>query len=553
MSRKKREVMSVFVYTCAMKVLLIQPPVEDFYDTSIRTYPLSLLYLAIKIQDICDVTLVDFRSNRKPRRVTENPFPELTSYYRQDRYTPLSLFKRYSRFGASRNEIKENIASEQPDLIAISSSCSAYSEEALDVASCAKEVNKDIATVLGGIHPTLFPEHVLRSPFVDYVVRGEGETPFYRLIKALQSDRSQDVAGIKGIASKGCGRPRATTINIEEDIDLIPDRTLLDSAAYHIGKAKYAFFLTSRGCPFHCTFCGRPPFPYRTRSIVNIEREITDCLSQNIEAIDFEDDMLTLDRGRFHSILDLFKGTGLTLSAMNGIYSENLGVPTLRKMFDAGFRRLNFSLVDASSAVTDQQKRHNADSFTSLLPYLEGSDFLIETHFIIGLPSQQAEHILDTIIFLMGKRLLLGPSIFYLAPNSETYNRFIQGNDDVAHKFKLMRSSAMVPVNPNLPRDSLYTIMKLVRFVNLVKRLLDGKDKLKRLTDILEMPAILKDDRDRQILSALINEKCIIWLDSSSGEFVQEPHNRNLVRLFFDRAKNKSIRGFKTLNELIVD
>ncbi len=46
-----------------MKVLLVQPPIEDFYDTSIRTYPLSLLYIATKIKDICDVSIVDFRSN----------------------------------------------------------------------------------------------------------------------------------------------------------------------------------------------------------------------------------------------------------------------------------------------------------------------------------------------------------------------------------------------------------------------------------------------------------------------------------------------------------
>ncbi len=131
-------------------------------------------------------------------------------------------------------------------------------------------------------------------------------------------------------------------------------------------------------------------------------------------------------------------------------------------MFTAGFRRLNFSLVDASETITDQQKRHNADNFIGLLPYLEASDFLVETHFIIGLLSQQVEHILDTIIFLMGKRLLLGPSIFYLAPNSEACSNFTADHGDAVQRFRMMRSSAMVPVNPNLPRDTLYTLMKLV-------------------------------------------------------------------------------------------
>jgi hypothetical protein len=191
--------------------------------------------------------------------------------------------------------------------------------------------------------------------------------------------------------------------------------------------------------------------------------------------------------------------------------------------------------------------------FAKLLPYLEASNFMVETHFIIGLPAQKVEHIIDTILFLMGKRLLLGPSIFYLAPNSDAYNRFAADYENTAHQFKLMRSSAMVPVNPNLPRHNLYTLMKLVRFVNLVKRLLDGSDPPQKLSDILEMHAVSKNSLDRQILATLLNEKRLTWLDNSRGTFVPEPHNRDLVRLFFDRAKHKVIRGFKTMNQLSVD
>jgi hypothetical protein len=553
MSSKKRKVDAIFVYTSPMKVLLIQPPIEDFYDTPIRTYPLSLLCVATRIRDICDVSLVDFRSNWKPRQIPDHPFQELTPYYRQDRYTPLSLFRRYSRFGAGRGEIKQRIEFEQPHVVAITSSFSAYSEEAIDIARCAKEVDPEIITVFGGIHPTLFPKHVLRFPFVDFVVRGEGETPFFRLIEALQLGKKGDAEDIEGVAWRNEQGYAIPNINIEKKIDVIPDRSLIDPSAYRIGKRRYTFLLTSRGCPFHCAFCGRPPFPYRVRTLKSIEQEIAECLALHIDAIDFEDDMLTLDRVRFHSILDLFGGAGLTLSAMNGIYSENLDVPSLEHMFSSGFRRLNFSLVDVSPSITDQQKRHNAENFASLLPYLEASDFLVETHFIIGLPTQQVDHILDTIIFLMGKRLLLGPSIFYLAPNSETYNQLAGNNEDAGKQFKLMRSSAIVPVNPDLPRDSLYTLMKLVRFVNLVKRLLDGKDAPKRLSDILEITAVIKNDRDKQILSTLLHEKRLIWFDGSRGLFVPESHNSDLVKLFFDRAKNKPIRGFKTMNQLVVD
>ena len=75
----------------------------------------------------------------------------------------------------------------KPDLIGISSSFAAYSREAAEIAAIAKEIDQRIITVMGGTHPTLFPHIVLNDGNVDYVVRGEGETPFFELVRDLRS------------------------------------------------------------------------------------------------------------------------------------------------------------------------------------------------------------------------------------------------------------------------------------------------------------------------------------------------------------------------------
>ena len=144
-----------------MKVLLVQPPIEDFYDTAIRTYPLSLLYLATKIKDICDVSIVDFRSNKK-RMLKVHPFPELKTFYRSRRlYTIFSFpFLLPIRHGQRRNQA-ESIETHKPDIVGISSLFTTYAEEALDVARIVKETDAHIVTIMGGTHPTLFPEHCL--------------------------------------------------------------------------------------------------------------------------------------------------------------------------------------------------------------------------------------------------------------------------------------------------------------------------------------------------------------------------------------------------------
>ena len=440
-----------------MKVLLVQPPIEDFYDTTIRTYPLSLLCLATKIKDICDVSIVDCRSNKK-RMLKQHPFPELKSFYRANVYTPFSLFHSYSRFGMDNDEIRQIIEAHKPDIVGISSLFTTYADEALDVARIVKETDARIITIMGGNHPTLFPEHCLHSPHVDYVIRGEGETPLYELITQLKTGNRKEIDNIPGVSFRKSAGFHISDISIEDNIDLIPDRSLINSADYRIGRRPYTFFLTSRGCPFQCAFCGKPPVPYRKRTQTSIEEEIRQCVELGIEAVDFEDDMLNLDIPFFNSILESFKDTGIVLSAMNGLYAETLNKETLDNMYDAGFRRLNFSLVDTSEDIHHIQKRAFPAHLAGLLTDLEPTPFLVEAHFIIGLPGQKPDDSIDTLIYLMGKRLLPGPSVYYLAPGSPLFNAAC-GNDWQKY-IKVMRSSALYPSNPLFPRETLFTFMK---------------------------------------------------------------------------------------------
>ncbi len=533
-----------------MKVLLIQPPIEDFYDTTIRTYPLNLLYVAAKIKHLCDVSVVDLRTGKKQTLPFPKDYQGLTPFYRDDVYTPFSLFRRYYRFGVTEDEIREIISNQAPSVIGISASYTTYSMEALEVARIAKQIDKNIVTVIGGTHATLFPQHILEHEFVDYVIRGEGETPFARLVERLQTGEERGVDSIEGISFRIDGRFHISGINVEREIDLLPDRRIVSPEMYRISKKKYAFLLTSRGCPFNCSFCGKPPVPYRKRSLAGIEKDLDECAELGIEAIDFEDDMLNLDRSFFAGVLDLARGRELTLSAMNGIYPETIDIPLLESMHAAGFRRLNFSLVDANESVLKNQARSLPKAFVEILPWLESSPFLVETHFIIGLPGQRPEDVLDTLLFLMTRRLLLGPSIFYLAPGSEVFRNSI--GDAWEPYVKVMRSSAMFPANPSFSRETTYTLMKLVRFINYMKQSVDRSSDLRLLSDFTEG---LPSDKpgEREIVKTLLTHKRFTWYAHKEQVFTEEPQSIELVELFFEKAKGLEIRGFKTANRMKVD
>jgi anaerobic magnesium-protoporphyrin IX monomethyl ester cyclase len=532
-----------------MKVLLIQPPIEDFYDTAIRTYPLGLLYVAARVADIADVALLDARTGKR-YTLPRHQLPELTPYYTDSVSTPFSFFSRYSHYGMTRDEIANAVVREDPDVVGIGSMCSAYEKQAREVAETVKKVRRDMVTVMGGVHPTLFPEHILRDPNVDYCIRGEGETPFFELVAALIDGRIKDPTRINGLCFKNNGTLHISESNMEINVDILPRRSLVRADDYRISKRRYAFLLTSRGCPFSCGFCGKPPFPYRRRSLSSIEEEIEECKTLGIEAIDFEDDMLNLDRSFFTDVLSLFTGRDFTLSAMNGIYPGNMDLPTLAQMDKAGFRRLNFSLVDIAPSVLDGQNRKEQQSFICLLPFLESSPFLVEVHFIIGLPGQEPQSLLDTLLFLMERRLLLGPSIFYLSPGSAICGT-AGGDSDIP--FDTMRSSFMIPFNPLFPRTVTFTFVKLVRFINYTKQVIDRNDTITRASDLLDGGTMLRDEQSQTILRLLLHDKRLVRYDARYHSLTDEPVEQRLIKSFFEKAKGKTIKGYRSNRSLVLD
>ncbi len=532
-----------------MKVLLVQPPVEDYYDTSIRTYPLALAYIAAALQDICAVSILDCRTGHK-RHASQNDFPELRDFYREGLRTPFALFTRYSRYGMDKTEIRKAIEDANPDIIGISSSFAAYSGEAAEVAAIAKKIDPRIVTVMGGTHPTLFPEHVLEDENVDYVIRGEGETPFYELIRSLGPAAAAGLKAISGLCFRLKGESHIGAIHVEDNIDVIPARHLLPADKYRIGKKPYTFFLTSRGCPFKCSFCGKPPVPYRRRTLQGIEREVDEIEHIGIKAVDFEDDMLNLDIPFFHSVLDLVKGRGITLSAMNGIYSQTLDIETLTRMHEAGFSRLNFSLVDTSRAVHATQRRRYPANLLKILDWLEASPFMIEAHFIIGLPGQTAAEIMDTLVFLMGKRVLPGPSMYYPAPGSLLFGD-LAGSDSSA-LFRYCRSSVMFEGNRAFSRRTTFTFMKLVRFINMVKSLIDDTPGASELKDLADSPRMKRNERDRHIFQTLLDRRRFVAFNTRTNEYAEEAQDEGLVDTFFENIKGVAIKGFRTHNRVFV-
>ena len=361
-----------------MKVLLIQPPVRDFYDTDVRLQPIGLAYLkaavAKHLPDI-EVIIKDYHGGCGRKTVAiPKELRYLSEYYPVADKSPFSTFHQYYHFGKSFDEIEAEVAALKPDIVGISSLFTPYFREALEVAARVKKQTSAIV-VMGGSHASAVPESLLASPHVDYVIRGEGERPFVEFLRSVQNQSS--VEDVQNLAYKRDGEFIFNPVQDNFPIDELPIPDLSDfaPATYTLAGKPMTFMITSRSCPHKCSFCSvHTTFgtDYRRRSLENVFEEIVLRYQQGYRVIDFEDDNLTYYKQTFKELcrrlIARFPGREMQFVAMNGISYLSLDDELLELMYQAGFSHLNLALVSSDKTVRETTKRpHTLEAYMKVV------------------------------------------------------------------------------------------------------------------------------------------------------------------------------------------
>jgi len=133
------------------------------------------------------------------------------------------------------------------DLVGISTT-TATCREAYQISGLLR--SNDIPVIIGGIHASFIPDEAIQ--FADYIVRGEAEEYFLPLVRALEA--GQEPEGIPGVSYWKNGKPvhnPPQQAAIDMDTLPIPDLSMMDNA----NKMLSIPVMTSRGCPYNCSFC----------------------------------------------------------------------------------------------------------------------------------------------------------------------------------------------------------------------------------------------------------------------------------------------------------
>lgn len=468
-----------------MKILLIQPPVLDFYQTSIRTQPIGLAYLAASLQAHGhDVEILDCQVGKKKTVPIPSELSYLREFYPFEDRSPFKLYTGFYHFGMGWDEIRKRIEESRADLFGISSSFTPYHGEALKVAQLIKEWDSKKIVVMGGSHVSCDPGGVLKSPLVDYVVLGEGEFRFPALVEQIQRGRVKEISGIDGIGYRTDGEIRIHPLqNFIQDLNSLPfpERELLDPDRYRINKKRSTMILTSRGCPHGCVYCSAHlvmGFSFRVRSPENIVQEMVECHNKyGIEAFDIEDDNFTCDLERakrlMKRIIERFGEGRIELSAMNGISFASLDGELLSLMKRAGFHALNLSFVSADPVTKERMKRPQPiTDFDLILKEAEKIGLNVVAYAILGMPDQTIEEMADTLVYLMGKKVLVGPSVYYPVPGTPLFQR-CKEDCILPSNLSQWRSSGFPIETKEFNRLDMVTFLRLARVINVVKGKMD--------------------------------------------------------------------------------
>jgi hypothetical protein len=535
-------------------VLLVQPPIRDFYLTAKRTIPYGLASIAAALIERGFSTAILDALTTSKSRPAELPaeLADTAALFGDPDASPFALFQRFRHFGYSFEHIGRKARESGARLVGISSLFTPYAPEALAAAEAVKRWHPRCTVVMGGHHPTAMPETVLASPWVDFVLRGEGEASLPLLAECLV--RGGDPRAVPGI---GFRRPDGSLhLNppaVVERLERLPLPAfeLLDQHFYRRSGRGSAVVVASRGCPLTCSYCsigGSAWLHYRRRPAAQVLSEIDKAVARLDAAfIDFEDENLSLDRGWFLELLEgVIERHGehrLELRAMNGLFPPTLDHTIVACMQRAGFKTLNLSLGATQPEQLERFRRPDVRAaFDRALQLAASAGMNAVGYVIAAAPHQRAEDSLEDLLFLAERRVLAGVSVFYPSPGSHDFERCRRLGVLPAH-LVCMRSSAL-PVAHATSRLEALTLLRLARVVNFMKLLKDrGMTIPPPLTAGLSgLDPKNRLETGRALLAALLSDGTIRGI-TTEGRVFALPASYPLTTQFLSRLDAARVKG----------
>jgi len=454
-----------------MKVFLVKPPIRGCMVEIGRHVPIGLAYVSGALRAAGhDTEIFDSLAYTEDNHVVP---PDQLTAIEQAKLDRHPRWQHIMHWGARPERIEAALAASNADVVGISCMFTPYYESAYELAKMAKRVLPNAKVILGGQHGTVAFPHVLEVPEIDVVMLGEAEVTTVELLDALTTGRP--LTEMLGVAFRcgeelcGCTttgsphvRPRAPFV---ADLDSLapPAADQLDFDRY--GAA--VTLITSRGCPFSCSFCtvhATVGKQFRARDPERVVDEIEHYVNvYGIRRFLVEDDNFTFDIGRVHAICReiVRRGLDIRLSLPNGMTVVKLTEDLVESMVQAGFDDLFLGLETTDAARLRKMRKGftSLDKVSAGVALFEKFGLSASAAIIVGLPDQSLDAIIQDAVNLVLAGVEFWTNPFYPIYGSPDYQTCLsQGIVDPLTDPALFDQFNFAFANGVLAADELYTV-----------------------------------------------------------------------------------------------
>jgi anaerobic magnesium-protoporphyrin IX monomethyl ester cyclase len=266
----------------------------------------------------------------------------------------------------------------------------------------------EILTVAGGPHITLDGFKFIQENRIHFGIQGEGEYTTVQLCDALAKNSLTE--NIEGLFywknSQLSHNPRHSTI---KDLDAIPlpDYDNFSSIMVNGGFLKEYPILTSRGCPYNCSYCSMPKImggKWRSHSSKRVIDELQHAKDKYYStSFTVVDDNFTLNLKRVEDICGqlISKEINLPWNSQNGIRADRISKYMAKKMKRSGCHYVWIGIENTDEKVfTAINKGEKLDDIKTGIKHLKGAGIRVGGFFIVGLPYSTKETDLKSVDFV---------------------------------------------------------------------------------------------------------------------------------------------------------
>jgi anaerobic magnesium-protoporphyrin IX monomethyl ester cyclase len=322
------------------------------------------------------------------------------------------ILANFSRTGFRKTA--ERITKLKPDVVGISM----YTHNRADSLKLAQGIKKSlrgVRIILGGPHATFLADEIIRRySYIDYVIRGEGETSMGALLEAIKSGKAPGRSVIEGECAA--------------DINSLPRPVDFTGETIDINvNEQMKYIITTRGCSGNCNFCSSPGFWKRNVRYVsagNIMKELENLYSkQGIIYFSVRDDNFTLKKKRVMEFTRLLRDSGIYMMWNCQSRVDSIDEEMLAGMKMAGLEMIQFGVETGSERILDKyNKRITIGMIESAAAAARKAGVYLSIYLMAGMKGERHSDIKKTLSLI--HRILPGDGIVSpvaLYPGTELY------------------------------------------------------------------------------------------------------------------------------------